>query len=89
MCLPIPAFLNTFQEVLEFSTPTIAGARLYWNINANTTVNTNNSTDRRLPEVCGLVWPRHALQIDDADVHAQYVTANDAVKDIVAPYIFM
>ena len=87
MCLPIPAFLNTFQEVLV--APTIAGAKLYWNINANTTVNINNNTDRRLPEVCRLVWPRQALQIDDAEVHAQYVTANDAVDDIVAPYIIV
>ena len=85
MCFPIPAFLNTFQELLE--SPSIAGAKLYWNVNANNTVNTNNNTDRRLPEVCGLVWPRHALQIDEAEVHAQYVTANDAVEDIVAPYI--
>lgn len=45
----------------------------------------SNRTDLRRPVVCGDVEPRHALQIEEADEHAQYVTAKDAAEDIALP----
>jgi len=44
-------------------------------------------TDLRLPVVCGDVDPRHALQIEEAELHAQYVTDTETAEDIALPII--
>lgn len=65
--------------------PNIAGANEYWNVSASNTVRTRSRTDRRRPLVWGEVWPRQALQMDEAEAQAQYVSPNESVEEIAAP----
>jgi hypothetical protein len=46
-------------------------------------------TDLRLPVVCGDVDPRHALHIEEAELHAQYVTDKETAEDIALPIILL
>jgi len=47
----------------------------------------SNRTERLRPVVCADVEPRHALQIEEAEEHAQYVTDNDTAEEIALPMV--
>ena len=47
----------------------------------------SSRTDLRLPVVCGDVDPRHALHIEEAELHAQYVTDKETAEDIALPIL--
>ena len=75
--------------MLHFSSPfsNIAGASEYWKARDNTTARMSNRTERLRPVVCADVEPRHALQIEEAEEHAQYVTDNDTAEEIALPMV--
>jgi hypothetical protein len=47
----------------------------------------SNRTERLRPVVCADVEPRHALQIEEAEEHAQYVTDKETAEEIALPMI--
>ena len=77
--------------MLHFSSPfsNMAGASEYWKPRDNTTASMSRRTDLRLPVVCGDVDPRHALHIEEAELHAQYVTDKETAEDIALPILLL
>lgn len=75
--------------MLHFSSPfsNIAGANEYWKRRDKTTARISKTTERLRPVVCGDVEPRHTLQIEEAEEHAQYVTDKETAEDITLPII--